>query len=1069
MSLFVVMLFVIGSVNASTNTTDNSISDVDNNDVTVDSYDNINPENEIKSASGGNSFKDLERDINTSGVVNLTKDYVFDEENDVGYKDGINLSGISNLVINGNNHTIDAKNNAAVLNIINSSIVLKDIVFKNSNGTAISSVNSALISNNNIYLNELNNSRALYSQKSTITSVNDIFKDNCNKFGSSILAIQSNVSVNNATFTSKYEMQWSAVYLKTSNLTMTNSTFTNLSAKYATAIFLDESLGKINNSVFKNLNAQLTCGAIGIKNVFGVVSIDNSSFINVTSSNNGGAIFMDGTDFGILNLSNSHFESCYSSYGGAILQLSALLIINNTTFTDNMAYLDGGAIFTSNSYVKIQDSLFDDNFIITNEEEYYGGGALYLDNSILAMNNTRFTDNSAVTGEDIYLYDTGYNITNSYFGGNIYSVFDKNSTLENNTFKRDDNVFNDTMYLYVYEGPGEIIDYDPVVLDEKLANESYFNLVDYGLVTEVKDQGTNGACWAFGTVAALESAFLKATNKKLSLDISENNVQNIGLKYNPFGDKTISEGGRRTISAAYFVSWVGVTNTLDDEYDELGKLSPIIDNGSKYYVYDVVYIQPRKDVYDNQRLKEALVKYGALGISICGADADDTREYNVNTSSAYHNSTFGKDTDHTVALVGWDDNYSKDKFAVTPPGDGAWIIKNSWGKNWGDNGYYYVSYYDTAVATNRTIVTFTIDDQHNYERNYEYDIAADPEFNNSNRSEVSYLNMFTAVEDELISAVGTYFNDSGVAYEITIYVDDDDVYTQKGVSTHYGYETIKLQQKVGVRNNHTFMVEVSSNNIPIAYDLRQYHKEKTSFIGTDKVYEMASVNAIPCLKAYTITDNSKIKANNLTTKYASKEYVNVTYYDEEEKALTNNAVQYVINNKTYNTTTDDNGVAVYDVDLMPGTYTITIINPVSLEKTNITLTVLPTHDGTDNTKEILSASKQIKAPKNIQGTAIFTDNYKHHTYKIYSNDKFINETNVLTLDALNRIFNQTFINGHLLVYIDGKLVFNDTVTDDLSTVILKIIEEYLGAHELKVVFTDSQNHTSTYTENITIK
>lgn len=1063
-----VMLFVITSVNASTDTTDNSISDMDNNDVAVDSYDNINTENEIKSTSGGNSFKDLERDINGSGVVNLTKDYVFDEEKDVRYKDGINLSSISNLVINGNNHTIDAKNNASFFNIINSSIVLNDIVFKNSDGIAVSSISSVLISNNNIYLNELNNSRALYSHNSTITSVNDIFKDNCNRYGSSIMAVVSNVSVTNATFTSKYEMHWSAVYLKTSNLTMANSTFTNLSSKYATSIFFDESVGMINNTVFKNLNAQLTSGAIGIKDVIGVVSIVNSSFINVTSSNNAGAIFMDGTDAGILNLSNSHFESCYSMYGGAILHLGADLIIDNTTFTDNMAYLDGGAIFTSNSDVYIQNSLFDSNSIITNEEEYYGGGALYLDNSLLTMNNTRFTDNSAVTGEDIYLYDTGYAIINSYFGGNIYSVFDKYSILENNTFKRDDNVFDDTMYLYVYEGPGEIIEYDPVVLDEKLANDSYFNLVDYGLVTEVKNQGNNGACWAFGTVAALESAFLKATNKKLSLDISENNVQNIGLKYNPFGDRTSSEGGRRTISAAYFVSWVGVTNTLDDEYDELGKLSPIIDNGSKYYVYDIVYIQPRKDVYDNQRLKEALVKYGVLGISVYGVDADNRMEYNVNTSSAYHNSTFGKDTDHAVALVGWDDNYSKDKFSVTPPGDGAWIIKNSWGKDWGDNGYYYVSYYDTAVATAKTIVTFTIDDQHNYERNYEYDIAADPVFKNSNMSEVSYLNKFTTVEDELISAVGTYFNDSGIPYEITIYVDDDDVYTQKGVSSHYGYETIKLQQKVGVRNNHTFIVEVSSNNIPLAYDLRQYHKENTSFVRTDNMYEMASDNIIPCLKAYTITDNSKIKADNLITKYASKEYVTVTYYDEEEKALTNKVVQYIINNKTYNTTTDDEGVAVYDVDLMPGTYTITVINPVSLEKTNITLTVLPTQDSTDNTNDVILGNKLIKPPK-IQSIVIFTDYYKSHTYKIYSNGNFINETNVLTVDALNRIFNQTFINGHLLVYIDGKLVFNDTVTDDLSTVILKIIEEYLGIHELKVVFTDSLNHTSTYTENITIK
>ena len=78
----------------------------------------------------------------------------------------------------------------------------------------------------------------------------------------------------------------------------------------------------------------------------------------------------------------------------------------------------------------------------------------------------------------------------------------------------------------MYEGPGEIIEYNPMILDESLVNSSYLNLVEYGIVSPVKDQGQNGACWAFGTVAALESAFLKATNGKLTLDISENNLQN---------------------------------------------------------------------------------------------------------------------------------------------------------------------------------------------------------------------------------------------------------------------------------------------------------------------------------------------------------------------------------------------------------------------------------------------------------------------------------------------------------------------------------------------------------------
>ena len=76
--------------------------------------------------------------------------------------------------------------------------------------------------------------------------------------------------------------------------------------------------------------------------------------------------------------------------------------------------------------------------------------------------------------------------------------------------------------------------------------------------------------------------------------------------------------------------------------------------------------------------------------------------------------------------------------------------------------------------------------------------------------------------------------------------------------------------------------------------------------------------------------------------------------------------------------------------------------------------------------------------------------------------------NKLTLDVLNQIFNKDFRNGHLLVYIDGKLVFNATTTDNLLQIIFDLLNLLSGNHEIKVVFTDNGGNTNTYTENITI-
>lgn len=81
-------------------------------------------------------------------------------------------------------------------------------------------------------------------------------------------------------------------------------------------------------------------------------------------------------------------------------------------------------------------------------------------------------------------------------------------------------------------------------------------------------------------------------------------------------------------------------------------------------------------------------------------DAAATDVYiNTETYAQYTDTTLAP-MDHGVTIVGWDDNYSVENFLPhkQPPADGAWIVRNSWGPDYGNEGYFYLSYYDQTIA-----------------------------------------------------------------------------------------------------------------------------------------------------------------------------------------------------------------------------------------------------------------------------------------------------------------------------------------------------------------------------------
>ena len=116
------------------------------------------------------------------------------------------------------------------------------------------------------------------------------------------------------------------------------------------------------------------------------------------------------------------------------------------------------------------------------------------------------------------------------------------------------------------------------------------------------------------------------------------------------------------------------------------------------HVQDVVFLPPRSGALDNAAIKQAVVDHGAVYTVMYLGGLDPA--YFDEATDAYY--CWGDEPfDHAVTVVGWDDRFSRARFldGHEPPGDGAFLVRNSWGASFGDGGYFWVSYYDTCIGS----------------------------------------------------------------------------------------------------------------------------------------------------------------------------------------------------------------------------------------------------------------------------------------------------------------------------------------------------------------------------------
>lgn len=281
---------------------------------------------------------------------------------------------------------------------------------------------------------------------------------------------------------------------------------------------------------------------------------------------------------------------------------------------------------------------------------------------------------------------------------------------------------------------------------------SYFDSQKSGLITSVKNQNPFGICWAFGLASNFETSLL--SQGLGTWDLSEEHLAYFWSHRvnDPLGntpeDRIVHLGnsyhdkGNSMVASFFLSTWSGMVTEdkapLPTDSSHTADLSVPLDDNLAYdtdvYLTDAVF-----SAYSIDRMKLLLQEYSSVTAMIY---LDNTGTYyKADTAAAcYPNSGA---VNHAVTIVGWNDNYAKENFPEQSnvQNDGAWIVKNSYGNSWGDNGYFYLSYEDASITN---LVSNIVTTAPAYPNNYFYDGASCGTSSVTLGKGYSIANIFTA-------------------------------------------------------------------------------------------------------------------------------------------------------------------------------------------------------------------------------------------------------------------------------------------------------------------------------------
>lgn len=324
---------------------------------------------------------------------------------------------------------------------------------------------------------------------------------------------------------------------------------------------------------------------------------------------------------------------------------------------------------------------------------------------------------------------------------------------------------------------------------------SYYDGREYGRTAPVEDQGDSGTCWAYASLLALENSL----RPEQVCDFSEDHMAE-----NPDFLLGKEAGGDYSMAMAYLLSWRG---PIEETSFSLGKR----EKGPEYHVQEIQILPPG----DRDAVKQAVLDCGGVQSSMYTTmkqAGDFPEQYNPETNAYCFLGNM--EPNHDVVIVGWDDAFPKESFSVPVPGDGAFLCQNSWGEQFGDHGFFYVSYYDGNLG--KINLCYPPEKKKEpYGTVYQSDLCGWIGQIGYGTETAWGANGYRANEEEKLLAVGFYAIDRNTDYEVYVASYKDGIPDFSGLRleaeghlNYAGYYTIPLRSVIPLKAGEQFLVAV---------------------------------------------------------------------------------------------------------------------------------------------------------------------------------------------------------------------------------------------------------------------